>query len=167
MVHGEVRVVEAGPDRLDEIEQLWSSLKAHHLELDDPALAPIRAERQGWSGRRAGFERILGDGGFLFLAETGGSTAGYLVVEILDASGNWRIAGDRYANLESIAVRPAFRGRGVGAALMTRAYERLRDLGIVELVTQVVIGNDGARRFYEREGLRAWTVGYLGRVPPA
>jgi ribosomal protein S18 acetylase RimI-like enzyme len=162
-----VRVVEVGSDQLDEIEPIWRSLKEHHLDLDDPELAPIRAERQTWSGRRAGFERILRDDGFLLLAEVDDHAVGYVLVEVLDRAGNWRIVGNRYANLESIAVLPAFRGGGVGTALMARAHDRLRELGIEEVVTQVVAGNEDARRFYERDGLRAWTVNYLGRVPPA
>ena len=161
------RIVEVGSDRLDEIEPIWLLLKGHHVDMDDPELAPIRAQRQTWNGRRAGFERILRGDGFLFLAEVDDHAVGYVIVEVLDGAGNWRIAGNRYANLESIAVLPDFRGGGVGAELMARAYDRLRERGIEEVVTQVVIGNEAARRFYERDGLRAWTVNYLGRVPPA
>jgi len=47
---------------------------------------------------------------------------------------------------------------------MQEVYRRLRSLGIAEITTQVVIGNHEARRFYEREGFRPWTVNYLGRV---
>jgi ribosomal protein S18 acetylase RimI-like enzyme len=161
-----VGIGDVGSDRLDEIEPIWRSLFEHHLANDDEELAAIRAERQTWSGRRAGFERILRADGFLFLAEVDDHAVGYVIVEVLDGAGNWRIAGNRYANLESIAVLPDVRGAGVGTALMRGVYRRLAELDITEMTTQVVEGNDPARRFYEREGLRPWTVNYFGRVPP-
>ena len=162
----EVRVHLAGAERLDEIEAIWLSLLEHHLSLDDPELASIRAERQTWTDRRSGFERILRNGdGFMCVAEIHERIVGYIVVDVVDSADNWRIAGDRYADLESIAVLPDVRGAGVGTTLMRAAYRRLRVLGVEEMTTQVVIGNEPARHFYEREGLRAWTVNYLGRVP--
>jgi ribosomal protein S18 acetylase RimI-like enzyme len=162
----EFRIVAAGAERLTDVEPLWRSLLEHHLKVDDPDLAAIRRERQTWAGRRQGFEQLLAHPhSFMLIAETGGTPVGYCVVDVRDRAGNWRITGDRYADLESIAVLPVARGHGVGTALMYEVYRALRALGIDELTTQVVIGNHEARRFYERMGFRHSTVNYLGRVP--
>jgi ribosomal protein S18 acetylase RimI-like enzyme len=162
----EVRIVGAGSDRLPDIEPLWRSLHDHHVTVDDPRLAAIRREQQNWTGRREGFERVLSrTDAFMVLAEVEGRPVGYAVVDVRDRAENWRITGDRYADLESIAVLPDARGRGIGTALLREIYRRLRTIGVMELTTRVVVGNTGARRFYERAGFLPSTLNYHGRIP--
>jgi GNAT superfamily N-acetyltransferase len=45
-------------------------------------------------------------------------------------------------------------GRGVGRALMTAALDRLRSQRRQPVYLKVLVGNDRARRFYERAGFR-------------
>jgi ribosomal protein S18 acetylase RimI-like enzyme len=160
---GGISVEEAGTERLDEIESLWLALKEHHLSVDEPDLADIRRARQTWEGRRRGFEEVLRrKDSFMLIARSERRTVGYAVADIRERGDNWRISGARYADLESIAVVPDARGQGVGTALMGEIAARLERLGINEMTTQVVMGNDAARRFYERLGFKPWTVNYLG-----
>jgi ribosomal protein S18 acetylase RimI-like enzyme len=117
------------------------------------------------AGRQKGFERLLtGPDSFMLIGELDGSPMGYAVVDVRERADNWRIRGDQYADLESITVLPEARGRGIGTALMRQVYGRPRALDIREITTQVVIGNEEARRFCEGKGLRAWTINYLGPV---
>jgi ribosomal protein S18 acetylase RimI-like enzyme len=51
-----------------------------------------------------------------------------------------------------VAVKPAFRRRGVGAALMARVEEDLRVMGCPKLNLQVRASNREAVAFYERLG---------------
>ncbi len=54
----------------------------------------------------------------------------------------------------AIAVYEAFRGQGIGAALMERVEERARECGCPSLSLLVFDVNDGAKRLYERLGYR-------------
>jgi len=57
-------------------------------------------------------------------------------------------------NLQSVAVAPDARGAGVGAALFADALGRARAAGARRMVLDVRVGNDGAKRLYERLGMR-------------
>jgi ribosomal-protein-alanine N-acetyltransferase len=56
------------------------------------------------------------------------------------------------AELVSVAVDPAARGRGAASALMESTLRRLRRRGIARIVLMVRVTNDTARAFYERYG---------------
>jgi ribosomal protein S18 acetylase RimI-like enzyme len=58
------------------------------------------------------------------------------------------------AELLSIMVAPALRGRGVGAALLQTLCSTCAGTGIELLDVTVAADNSGARRFYERHGFR-------------
>lgn len=59
-------------------------------------------------------------------------------------------------NIHDIAVSPRFQRRGVGAALLAAVEEAARERGCCKLTLEVLEGNLGARRVYERAGF----VGY-------
>lgn len=68
--------------------------------------------------------------------------------------------------VDSLAVDPAYRGRGVGTALLQKAEERARSMGKRTMSLGVVGENEGAIRLYERQGYRrtyTWD-GYLVRL---
>lgn len=66
------------------------------------------------------------------------------------------------AVMVALAVRPPWRGSGVGGKLVARFIEHARDAGATtaELVTSV--GREGATTFYERLG---WQAGQQRRTP--
>ena len=66
-----------------------------------------------------------------------------------------------------MSVLSAWRGAGVGSALMDAAYDLIRELGIDELMLYLMDGNDEALRFYERRGLRRYLSVLIGPVPPS
>lgn len=51
--------------------------------------------------------------------------------------------------IETVAVLPAYRGKGLGHALMDAAKARARDMGAKSIGIMVILGNDGAQRLYE------------------
>ena len=53
-----------------------------------------------------------------------------------------------------VAVSPAHRRRGVGAALLRRVEEALRQSGCPKLNLQILASNSGVVPFYERLGYR-------------
>ncbi|MEO8687356.1 MAG: GNAT family N-acetyltransferase [Solirubrobacteraceae bacterium] len=64
--------------------------------------------------------------------------------------------------IESLAVLPEHRGRGIGTELLDRLERELLDQGVSDLVIGVLPGNAGALRMYERRGYRT-TWMYLSR----
>jgi ribosomal-protein-alanine N-acetyltransferase len=55
-------------------------------------------------------------------------------------------------HINNVAVRPAYRGQGIGTALLARVFEDARALGARRATLEVRASNTGARRLYERFG---------------
>ena len=97
--------------------------------LSQPAMAEV-TEAQGWSDAdvSAMWER-----------------AAYMFTCAMDShDGRWAI--------ENVAVRPAFRGRGIARQLVGHAVEKGREDGFGTAQISVMIGNMPARRAYEAAG---------------
>ena len=144
-----IEIVEAGAERLDEVEPLWILLSEHHADLT-PAGLPVRPPAEGWSVRRRRYEEALRDGAVLFLATREGETIGFAFAHPQAPTAN--LAIDLLLEIETVAVLPEARGAGIGSALMA-AVEAWADAhGIEHLQVSVRDANDGARRLYERRG---------------
>jgi ribosomal protein S18 acetylase RimI-like enzyme len=164
----EVRIVRAGVERLDELEPLTRALHAHHVSVD-PAIpgVPPRDEDGWWRIRRNRYGEWLStdDDAFVLLAETtDGTPVGYALVTLHDEDDS-HVTGERFAELESLAVLAAHRDRGIGTALLRAVYRDVRALGVEEMVIGVLATNEPALRLYEREGFRPWVVLTMGKVP--
>ena len=57
-----------------------------------------------------------------------------------------------FLHLDCLYLRPAYRRRGVGAAILRRLQDRAIELGCVNLQWQTPDWNAGAIRFYQRHG---------------
>ena len=55
-------------------------------------------------------------------------------------------------HINNLAVRPAFRGRGIGSALMHHVLTEAQQLGARRATLEVRASNEAARRMYERLG---------------
>lgn len=163
----DLRIVRAGPERIDDLEPLWKSLHAHHRTVP-PALPgiPMREVDDTWPRRRAEYEEWLAEpDAFVLIAEHGEGPVGYALVHFHRPADDCWVTRERFAELESLAVLPEARGRGIGGALMREVYAELRRIGVRELVIGVLATNERALRFYEREGFRPWMVKYFGAIP--
>jgi len=92
-----------------------------------------------------------------FSAESAESIAAYLRIpgaEIVVAESAGTPVGfchvEHRGYIQALGVLPAFEGRGIGAALLSRAIERLRGVERIELCTEE--DNARARRLYARAG---------------
>jgi GNAT superfamily N-acetyltransferase len=143
---------------IDRLEPLWAQLLAHHsLDAEHlAALGAVRSREDSWRVRRAQYLGWLAaPPAWALVARAGRRLLGYAVVRVVDAPGTWQW-GDQAGVLETLVVDDRERGTGVGQALLQAARDRLAGLGIAVLKISVIDGNDGAMRFYQREG----AVGY-------
>ena len=164
-----MKIVRAGAERIHDLQPLWESLSRHHAEVapELAILGEVRADADSWAVRRELYEEWLKDpDAFVLIAESQGEPVGYAVVELRGPEETWA-TGDRVAQLETLAVLPGHRGRGIGSALVERMHEELRSLGVGHFVVSVIASNADAVRFYERLGLTTFLVTYAGQVPPA
>ncbi len=81
-------------------------------------------------------------GNFAFIAKISRAPAGFVLA---------RTAADE-AEILTLAVAPAYRGRGLGRALMRAAAARAAEAGASALFLEVDVENIPARRLYEALG---------------
>jgi ribosomal-protein-alanine N-acetyltransferase len=89
--------------------------------------------------------------GVALIAEDDGKPVGYALASIVPQT---PIRGHLY----DLFVTADTRGRGVGRELIATVAQRLRERGVSHLSLDVALGNDGARRLYERLGFRSYEV---------
>lgn len=139
------------------LEPLWNALREHHTALA-PTLDSARPRQESWVRRRAQYESWLAEpGSFILIAEQNNCPVGYAMVHLRSASPTWS-ASEQAAEIETLSVLPEMRGQGIGEALLRGARERLKPLGLSELSLHVLVGNDDAARFYERQGFAPFAV---------
>jgi GNAT superfamily N-acetyltransferase len=153
-VSRELEIVRGGAELLDELEPLWLALRDHHGAVS-PEQGPVRDDAGSWARRRASYERWLADGGaFVLVARLDKRVVAYAFVRSVAAdSSTWQHEGTAL-ELETLSVRPDARGTGVGAQLLGLVRDELDREGHTTLWVTAVAQNEGALRFYEREGLR-------------
>jgi len=116
---------------------------------DAPALAEIsRALIEGglphtWTADRIRAQMRHPDCAVI-VARDGRRLAGFASMQFLD----------EHAHLALLAVRGAYRHRGVGRALVDWLEVCARTAGIFDVKLEIRAGNAGARSFYERLGFR-------------
>ena len=94
----------------------------------------------------AEYTRICG--GLFLVAEAGTKVIGYSITAL---PARWK--GER-AELVSVAVDPAYLGKGAAAAMMEGTLLRLRRRRVVRLGLTVKVSNLRARAFYDKYGFR-------------
>ncbi len=164
---GEVRIVRAGQERIDDLEPLWKALQEHHLagEEEIPGI-PMRRPDDSWPRRRARYVRWLAEpDAFALIAEENDRPVGYALVTVHGPADDTHVTRDRLAELQSLSVEAGRRGKGVGGRLMEAVYAELRALDVRELVIGVMASNHEAIRYYERLGFNPWLAVYMGTIP--
>ena len=154
-----------GADAIESLAPLWESMVEHHREVAG-AEWPVRSAAAAWAIRRREYEDWLADGsGTLFTADAppAPGPAGYAMLRVHPPGATWDL-GAAVGEVESLAVSPAARGRGVGTALMAACRAELAARGIEYWSVAVVEANTGATRLYEREGFRPYYRLMLGSV---
>jgi GNAT superfamily N-acetyltransferase len=153
-----VSIEELPTDRLDELAPLWNSLRQHHLTVAPSWLPPAYDAEESWRRRERQYrEWLAGPDSFVLVARRDHGLVGYAMVHLRDGSPTWPTS-ERAGELETLAVLPEERGSGIGRALLDSASQRLRALGASEISLHLLVGNDDAGRFYEREGFSPYAT---------
>jgi ribosomal protein S18 acetylase RimI-like enzyme len=85
------------------------------------------------------------------VAERDGARAGFILV--LDSLPD-EVTGEDQAFVAYMAVEPAYRGAGIGSALLSRAEDEARRRGVPYMALMVTEENAAARALYDRAGYR-------------
>jgi ribosomal protein S18 acetylase RimI-like enzyme len=155
-----------GPEDLPRLEPLWVSV--HHAHAASmPELAPYVDDATTWAERSALYAELFAKPGtVLLLATADDALVGYGLAHVMSARETWAadtwVTGPQIGEIESLAVLPAHRGRGLGSELLTRLEHELGLQGVTDLALGVLPGNTGAMRLYERRGYRP-TWMYMSR----
>ena len=160
----------AGIERLDDLAPLWIAMQEHHEAVAPSTLtdevAQFRDHAESWRRRRASYASwFAADSAVLHVAEAGdGDLAGYAMVRL---SGGWSqlATPEAMAELESLSISRAHRGRGLGSRLIAAVHDDLRERGIELLTLAVFAGNEPAARLYARFGMQPVLTHMIGRVP--
>ena len=132
-----MELIRGGPGDVSRLAPLFDAYRQFYRQPPDPA----RAER---------FlrERLEAGESVIFLALEGDAPAGF--VQLYPSF--WSVAACRSWILNDLFVAPAFRGRGVGRALLDRARTHAEETGAggMSLATQRT--NATAQRLYEAMG---------------
>jgi ribosomal protein S18 acetylase RimI-like enzyme len=161
----------AGAERIGELAPLWREMQAHHESVAPAALLPgmvsFRDADASWARRRTSYEAWFAAGSaVLHIAEdAAGGVAGYAMVRL--SEGGWAQVAtpEAMAELESLSIGRAHRGRGLGGRLIHAVHADLRERGIELMTLAVFAGNEPARRLYARFGMQPVLTHMLGRVP--
>ena len=115
---------------------------ADHLKARERMVSTVEDIRRHGFGAEPAFTVLI--------AEIGGAFAGMSL--FFPSFSTWR--GERGAYVQDFLVVEAFRGDGVGHALLRRTATHVKRNGGTYLRLSVDAGNYGARQFYERAGLK-------------
>jgi ribosomal-protein-alanine N-acetyltransferase len=132
-------------------------------DLDDVVRIEADSFTTPWS--RETFERLLDEDRVVVLVAVPAAEAAPRIGVVDERTHRPQVLG--YAvlwwvvdqgELANLAVDPACRGRGLGAALLDRALGRAGSAGVTEVFLEVRRSNEAARALYESRGFR--TVGF-------
>ena len=141
------QIVSGGPELIDRIGPLWNCLREHHAAIAPRWAAEMRAK--SFDMRKSGL-LLKGSGGMLVLIATIDGTDCAYCVGTIDQKGDGEV--------DSLFVKEACRGRGIGSSLVRRTMQWFADRGTKSVGVDVIAGNDEAVRFYERRGFAPRTV---------
>jgi ribosomal protein S18 acetylase RimI-like enzyme len=121
---------------LASLEPLWVTVHHRHVEAM-PELAPHVDDQQTWEARSALYSDLLTKPGtVLLLASSDEGLIGYGLAHVVSAGETWVAdtwrTGERIGEIESLAVLPSRRDRGIGTMLLDELESALEAIGVTD-----------------------------------
>jgi GNAT superfamily N-acetyltransferase len=148
-----IRVREATADDIHDILASADALVATDAGVHDAAATNLRWADE--TGIAYCTSLLASSENLVLLASDGYDVVGHLVGRL---SGPGSVHPIRVADLESIHVYPAHRGRGVGEQLIRAFLLWAAENGAQRATVTAYAANDGAQRFYARHGFATSSV---------
>jgi ribosomal protein S18 acetylase RimI-like enzyme len=151
---------------LPRVKPFWKAMLQSYVRLAS-ADFPVRDPNEAWARRHDEYHMWLNEGaGMLFLAtdpEQDDKIVGYAAVKFT-ASGSAFDMGERFGELESLAVSEEARGEGLGTQLIEACRKELEKREISYWSLDVLAVNDDAQRLYERSGFHPFMLRMIRRT---
>lgn len=151
---------------LPRVKPLWKSMLRRYADVMGPNW-PVRDPSEAWARRHEEYLNWLNDGaGAVYLAldtEDDDKVVGYAALHFT-MSGSAFDMGERYGELESLAVKESARGHGLGTRLLDACRCELRRREIRFWSLDTLAANEDARRLYERAGFEPFMLRMIRRV---
>lgn len=144
-----MEIRQAGPEDADVLSELCMDVQQLHAEA-----LPERFKPPDGPGFARDFmrERLAQPEAIFFVAAIEGVDAGYVYARRVDRPDNPFTFAYKGVYIDQISVKPAFRGRGCGAALITAVVEMARTWGASEVTLDTHLFNENARVFFASQG---------------
>lgn len=146
---GDISIRRAVATDVPALERLWVEFIDHHAEGDryfqrSPGAARIHAARLT--------EELDRDDRLILLAEHQGEPIGFAIAEIRGGSELFLVGP--YGFVRDLGITRSARQRGVGQRLYAEVLDWFAEHGVRRAELDVTEKNEGARRFWERNGYR-------------
>ena len=136
-----------------EAARLWMQSAQEHTGHDKIYATAPGAERVM---RRFLTDLTSSSHSFLFVAESGGRTVGFISGELREGSPTFRQR--TWASVDDVFVEPDYRNRGMGRVLLKSVEEWAKERGADGISLQVAAANGRGRKFYGELGFREVSV---------
>ncbi len=150
---------------LPRVKPLWKSMLRRYADVAGGDW-PVRDPATAWARRHEEYLSWLNEGaGVIFLAidsETQ-DVVGYAALHFC-VSGSTFDTGERFGELESLAVSEELRGRGIGSQLLEACRSELSRREISFWALETLAANVEATRLYERSGFTPFMLRMIQRV---
>lgn len=100
-------------------------------------------------------ERMADGNSRYYLVSVDGVDVGYAHARLVERAETPYTYASRYLNLEEISVRPAYRRRGCGEALVAAVRDLARELGMASIRLDHGTFNTGAHAFFVEQGFES------------
>ena len=151
---------------LPRVKPFWKAMLESYVRLSGPDFV-VRDPNEAWARRHDEYHMWLNEGaGMLFLAtdpDQADKIVGYAAVKFT-ASGSAFDMGERFGELESLAVSEEARGAGLGTQLIEACRKELEKREISYWSLDVLAVNEDAQRLYERSGFHPFMLRMIRRT---
>lgn len=157
---GTIQVVLATPEHLEDIVRLNAAVQQMHVEHEPEVFKPYEPD-----AIREFFSSLFQDEAVaVLLAVADGQAAGYAVVRVREKEGHTFGLPRRFAELDQIAVDPAWQGGGFGGALIEKAMDWAREKGCRTMELSVLEFNAKAQMAFQASGFSPYLRRMRARI---